>query len=231
MLVSVGEWLQGVVVAAKMNPLLAEYNKRLNSSRVPTARDAKELLTASIHEAGHWMAFAHYNIPVVEAKVGRGRHAGGGIVIPTDFLGFVPEEKEPEVDYISTLAGAFAVGTLEPFVERQVNLATSMNDIGIVKNLLDNVHGNDTASRKLFKEKNARVIEILIHQNWSVIEALAYELMKHGSFFGGECRKVEMRYGIGRHSLIATKLQSAQRRLEDFHSSPATLLTALLAMP
>ncbi len=213
-----------------MNPLITEYSRRLNSSHVPTAREAKELLTASIHEAGHWMAFAHYNIPVVEAKVGRGRDAGGGIVIPTDFLGFVPEEKEHEVDYISTLAGAYAVGTLEPFVKCQVNIATSMDDIEKVNKLLDDVYGNDAVSRKSFKEKNAKVIEILIHQNWSVIEALAYELMKHGRFFCGDCRKIEIRYAIGYSATSAAKQKSAHGKLVAFHSSPATLLEALLAM-
>lgn len=92
-----------------MNPLLAEYIKRRNSTHVPTARNARELLFASIHEAGHWMAYAHFKVPVVHAFVERGSHVGAGCVTPTEYTGAISDKNVPEVDYGVTLAGPGAL--------------------------------------------------------------------------------------------------------------------------
>lgn len=214
--------------STQMNPLLTEYNKRLASAHVPTARVATDLLQASIHEAGHWMAFAHYKVPVVNAVVYRDFRVGGGIVIPTDSLGFVPEAKRMEVEYIATLAGTYAIDALTPFAERKVNIATSMEDVRFARKLLDEAYATNIDAREAFKKKTSPLVRKLIHQNWSIIEALAYELMKHGRFFGGECRRVEARYGIGRNQFTDAMLKSARQNLADFHSSPAAFLEALL---
>lgn len=215
--------------STQMNPLLTEYNERLASARVPTARGATDLLQASIHEAGHWMAFVHFKVPVVDASVDRRFFIGSGRVIPTDSLGFVPDEKKVEVEYIATLAGAYAIDALFPFVDRKMNIDTSMEDVRFARKLLDEAYPVDTTARKVFIEKCAPQVRQLIHQNWSIIEALAYELMKHGRLFCGECGKVERKYGIGHHTFTTTKLKSARQKLAAFHSSPATLLMALLA--
>ena len=215
----------------EINPLLNEYNKRLNSSHVSMARGAKELLKTCIHEAGHWMAFAHYKIPVVHASVDRRSFIGSGRVIPTNPLGCVPLKMITEVEYIATLAGAYAQDALSPFVDRKINLATSMEDIRYAREMLDQAHGENLDTRKLFMKKCAPQLRQLIHQNWPIIEALAYELMAGGKFDCGQCRKVERRYGIGRYAFTPTRLKSAQEKLAAFHSSPATLLVALLATP
>lgn len=213
-----------------MNPLITEYNKRLASANLPTTSGSNELLQASIHEAGHWMAFAHYKVPVVDAVVYRDFRVGGGIVIPTATLGCVPEEMEAEADYVSTLAGTYAMDALTPFMDRKINITTSMEDVRFARELLDNIHGENIGARKLFMEKYAIQTRQLIHQNWPIIEALAYELMKHGGFFCGECGKVERRYGIGCHAFTAARLKSAQQKLAAFHPSPDDLVRALLAI-
>ncbi len=212
-----------------MNPLLTEYNKRRNSTHAPTRRGAKELLLASIHEAGHWMAFAHFEIPVLSAFVDRSSCVGSGGVTPTDPAGLVSEKKEAEVDYIATLAGLVATVVLEPFVDRQNNKITSKNDIEFAKEILEHAHAGNLAAQKSFKVKWISQTNLMIHQNWPIIEALTYELMAGGKFGFGRCGKIEMRYGIGRHNFTHPRLKSAQQRLAAFHSSPDKLLAWLLA--
>jgi hypothetical protein len=190
---------------------------------------ADELLKACIHEAGHWMAFAHYKIPVVEAKVTRGSRTGAGIVIPTNSLGLVPNDQIMDVEYIATLAGAYAINALNPFVDRKTNIATSMGDVRFARDLLDDVHGTDTVARKKYIEKSAPLVSQLIHQNWSIVEALAYELMIRGNLDCSQCQAIEMRYGTGRHALTPARIKSANNRLAAFHSSPDALLVQLLA--
>jgi hypothetical protein len=212
-----------------MNPLLAEYNKRRNSRNVKTAREANNLLWACIHEAGHWAMLAHFNVMLVSAFVDRRRSVGSGCVDHGSY-DLIPTHKVTEVECAVLLAGIYAIAELEPFITMQDNLFTSKDgDIKDVRRILDDVHGEDTAARKLFIETNGPPIRQIIHLNWSVIEALALELMKRGTLGWGDCRKIEIRYGIG-YSSPTTPSRSAMQKLAAFHSSPATLLEALLAM-
>ncbi len=212
----------------KMNPLLTEYNRRCNSTHVPTRRGAGELLRVSLHEAGHWMAFAHFKIPVVAACVDRRSYVGSGYVTPTDSLGFVPMEKIAEVEYIATLAGPGAMVVLKPFVSSEINKITAQNDIDLAKKILERAHAGNLDAQKSFKVQCIAQTNLIIHQNWSIIEALAYELMVGGKFDCGQCRKIERHYGIGHQHFSPRKLKSGQQRLAAFHSSPDELLTCLI---
>lgn len=212
-----------------MSPLLSEYFRRLKSTNKATARQARELLLASIHEAGHWLAFAYFKVPVVHAIVERGSRVGAGCVTPTSYPGFVRDEKVPEVDYIVTLAGPGASCELIPFDVMENIRVTSQGDGRAARQLFDRVYGSDRDARKSFREKCVSITENLIRQNWPVVEALAYELMRNGKLNVHECRNVERRYGIGRDAPTLIRRSSAQRRLAAFHSSPDELLKALRA--
>ena len=216
--------------AAAMSPLLVEYIRRRNSLNISTARNARELLLASIHEAGHWMAFAHFKVPVVHAIVERVSNIGAGCVTPADYPGFVTDEKIPKVDYIVTLAGPGALCALIPFVDMENIRITSLGDKSDALQLFDRVHGNNREARKLFREKYVPITENLIRQNWSIIEALAYELMLNGKLNGSQCEKIEKRYGIGRNEFTSARQASARQKLTTFHSSPDALLVSLRAL-
>ncbi len=211
-----------------MNPLLTEYNRRCNSTYVPTRLGAGELLRVSLHEAGHWMAFAHFKIPVVSALVDRRSYIGSGYVTPTALFGLVPPEKIAEVDYIATVVGPGVQLALKPFVGSEINKITAQNDIDLAKKILERAHAGNLDAQKSFKVQCIAQTKLIIYQNWPIIEALAYELMAGGRFDCGQCGKIEMRYGIGRHNFTPAKLKSGQQRLAAFHSSPDELLAWLI---
>ncbi|MFH1495670.1 MAG: hypothetical protein ABIG70_12850 [Pseudomonadota bacterium] len=213
-----------------MNPLLIEYNKRRRSHHAPAARGAYELLLACIHEAGHWIAFAHNKIPVVRAIVDRRSHYGYGCVTPTALFGFVPDGMEAQVEYFVTVAGPGALCALIPFVDMGNIRGTSLGDRCDARRLLDHMFGSNHKTRVKFREQKVSEVEQLIRQNWPVIEALAYELIRCGRLNVTQCQNIEKRYGIGRHNLTVPRLESAWKRLSSFHSSPDGLLKSLLAI-
>jgi len=212
-----------------MSPLLVEYIRRRNSLNISTARNARELLSVCIHEAGHWTVFAHYRVPVTYAIVDRGSRSGGGIVQPPDLTCLVPEEMKAEVECVAALAGTIAERALIPFMDMENIRFGSQRDKQDAQQLLYRLHGSNRDARKSFMEKCVLITDQIIRQNWSSVEALAFELMKHGRICYSKCGVVERRYGIGRDApATPTRSKSAQQNLAAFHSSPDALLAALL---
>lgn len=210
-----------------MNPLLNEYTKRVNSTHRLTAKNARNLLLASIHEAGHWFAFAHFKVPVTSAYV---QQSGNGRVTPADYCGYVVDDLVPEVDYVASLAGPAASCALIPFDSAADVRASAFGDKLQCKQLLDRVIGDNRTARKLFVDDRFKQTEQLIADNWQLVEALAYELMKNGKFHVYECQNIEKRYGVGRLTLSPARVKSARDRLSDFNSSPSMLVAGLIAI-
>ena len=214
-----------------MSPLIAEYNRRRNSTYAPTRRGARELLLACLYEAGHWYAYAHFKVPVCLAYVNRRSSVGEGYVTPTHLLGLVPYKMIDEVEYIAFIAGPGVMIALAPLEDREITRVTSQRDIQIAKEILKRAHGDNHDGQKLLKANCISQTRRLIYQNWPIIEALAYELMIGGKLYIDACSKAERRYGIG-HYFYATvgRLKSAKENLSVFHSSPEELVKALRAI-
>jgi hypothetical protein len=175
------------------------------------------------------MAYAHYRVPVVCALVDRRSHVGFGCVTPTSLDGYVPDDMIVTVDYKVTLAGPGALCPLQPFVDFENIKATSVGDERDAKCLMDRQFGGDLTARKRFRDETVPQVQHLIHANWPVIEALAYELMNRGRLLIDQCQIVEKKYGIGRHDLTSVRRESVRRRLAAFNSLPEELLKSLNA--
>jgi hypothetical protein len=94
---------------------------------------------------------------------------------------------------------------------------------------MDRQFGGDLTARKRFRDETVPQVQHLIHANWPVIEALAYELMNRGRLLIDQCQIVEKKYGIGRHDLTSVRRESVRRRLAAFNSLPEELLKSLNA--
>lgn len=86
-------------------PLVLEYHNRL-ARQVSVARDARRLLITCLHEAEHWVGYAHARVLICSAYVDRRPgHMVYGCITPNDLSLFFDQSQAHEVDYIATMTG------------------------------------------------------------------------------------------------------------------------------
>jgi hypothetical protein len=207
-----------------MNPLVLEYQKRLRQ-RHAARREVLQLLITCIHEAGHWAAYAHCRVYVCSAYVMR--DPGSiyyGCVTATKLTNLVLPQHVPEVDYVCTVAGPRAEFLLTGEVDTDGADAGDRRD---AEEILFGVCGEDPLMQGELEVYWNFKLDAIIGGNWRVVEALAYELMRVGTFEWNGVRPtdIERKYGIGYGGIkLSTEQQAAARReLAAFHDTPEQL--------
>ena len=208
-----------------MNPLVEEYLGRKNSQRTPTARDAREHLFAAVHEAGHWLAYSLHGVIVLSAEIYRQpKRTGGGEVRAVDLCDFFNQDDCALVDCFVSLAGVAAECRVNP--DKRQCKAQAAVDLTQAQGCLDKIHGRGTPEQVKVRTDIIAKVDRMVLDNWSRIEALAFELMSTGNIQHDQPEKIEKRYGIGNQALSVIRQASAKKRLAKFHTSPSALVNA-----
>ena len=208
-----------------MNPLVKEYLRRKNSHSTPTARDANQLLFTAIHEAGHWLAYSLHGVIVLSAEVYRQpKRTGGGEVRAVDLCDFFNQYDCALVDCFVSLAGVAAECRVNP--DKTQCKALAAVDLKQAQDCLDKILDRGTPQRVKVSTDISAEVHRMVLDNWSRIEALAFELMSTGNIQHDQPEKIEKRYGIGNQALSVIRQASAKKRLAKFHTSPSALVNA-----
>jgi hypothetical protein len=215
-----------------MNPLVAEYRNRL-ARHVSVAREAAQLLTTCVHEGGHWLAYAHYGVPVCSVYVDRRPgHMHRGRVVALDLDLRCDQRNRHEIDYVATMAGPYAEYLLTGIADDGPASAGDRRD---AQEILLRWCGKDPLLQGQMEAYCKQKVEMLIGDDWPSVQALGYELMRRGRLqFGSPSPEdIHRQYGIGyvRRNMTARELASARRSLAPFHRTPGELIAAIANSP